>query len=174
MRLRRLLALWMVAACGGGDGGGDDGMPLDPCSLASVVPGGSSELGLGDTFAPLVEGQTVTLELGLQGLWMFLVNARVPEGSFHAGDLAGVTAVAKLEATGEVASLEVSCRSRMLVPAGDGYLQLENPYLLPIRPELTPQLEGARATLTLDVRDPDGNVARDARGLVMHLPPRAR
>jgi len=174
MRPRRLLALSIVAACGGASEDDDGGLPPDPCALVSEVPGGTCELGLGNAFSPIVNGQDITLELGSQGLWMFVVNARIPEGAVSAGDFAGVTALAKLETTGEVTSLEVSCRVRALVPAGAGYLQLESPYLLPMRPDLTAKLDNARVSLTLEVRDPDGNVARDARTLVTHIPSAAR
>jgi len=170
MRPARLLALSIVAACGEGTDDTPDAMPIDPCELATVVPGGTCEVGLGDPFAPVAQNQDVTLELGSQGLWMLIVNARIPEGGAgRAGDFAGVTAIAKLD-TGEVSSLEVSCRPRLLEATGNGYLQLESPYLLPMRPELTSKLDMARITLTLDVRDPDGNVARDVRTVVAHFP----
>lgn len=176
MPLRRLIALWILAACGGGSGGADAGPPLDPCTLTSEVPGGTCEVGLGTAFAPVASGQDVALELGSQGLWMFLVSGRVPAGNVGAGELVGVSAVARLESTGEVASLEFGCRARVLAAApGDaGALDLESPYLLPMRPELTSVLEGARVTLILDVRDPDGTAARDTRTVVAHIPGRAR
>lgn len=173
MRPGRLLALSIVAACGG-EGASDDAPdapPPDPCELTAVVPGGTCELGLGYMFSPLAADQDVTFELGSQGLWMFIVNARVPEGAAgRVGELVGVTAAAKLEATGEATSLAVSCRPRVLAPAGAGYLQLESPYLLPMQPDLTPKIDNARITLTLDVRDASGNVARDVRTVITHLP----
>lgn len=171
------IALSILAACGGGSGGAvDAGPPLDPCTLTSEVPGGACEVGLGTAFTPIASGQSVALELGSQGLWMFLVSGRVPASNVRAGDLVGVSAVARLESTGELASLEFGCRARVLAEApGDaGALDLESPYLLPMRPELASSLEGARVTLILDVRDPDGTAARDMRTVVAHIPGRAR
>jgi hypothetical protein len=165
-RARLLLACSLVGACA------DDGatLPPDPCEVSPVVPGGAGELGLGETFTPVVDGQDVTLELGAQGLWMFIVNTRLPEGDLRAGDLAGVSASATFDSTRETISIDVSCRVRELAPAGTGYLQLDSPYLLPLQASLTPQLEGSHVTIELEVRDAAGRQGRDRRAVVAHLP----
>src|SRR4029078_10643493 len=66
------LLVCVLSACSSNPG---DSM-RDACMDLPIVASGSVELGLGTTFAPVANGQNVDLQLGAQGLWMFVVSAR--------------------------------------------------------------------------------------------------
>lgn len=161
-----------LAACGSSM---DPPIIEDPCALRPVVDGGSVELGLGSEFTPVVDGQDVSLQLGTQGLWMFVVNARAHDMDVGSGDQEGVVVFSVFDPNGAPVSIDFSCRVREFVPRdpgclAPGCLELASPYFLPLRPELTGQLDGARLTIQVEVRDSEGHRATDRRTVVAHLP----
>lgn len=160
--MRERLLLLLVAGC-------TQNPPVDPCAAKPVIAGGSAELGLGTSFAPIVDGQTVDLERGLQGLWMFMINARARDMDVGSGDREAAIDVAALDQSGTTISLETGCRVREFTPASNGALQLYSPYALPLDPSIA-QLDGAKITIRIELRDHDGRRAIDERTIVAHQP----
>ncbi len=145
------------------------GAPGKPCDDHPVVPGGAVELGLGDTFTPVRAGQDVDLILGSQGLWMFVINARVQDMDGSAGDIGLL--VDAVDVNGNRASLlDRSCRARKFEDNGSGMLQLTTGSLMPLDPNAVPHVDGATFTIRLEVRDVDGRRATDERTVVAHTP----
>jgi hypothetical protein len=141
----------------------------DPCEDHPVVAGGSVELGLGDTFTAVSNGQDVDVVFGSQGLWMFVVNARVQGMDASAGDIG--LFVDAVDGNGNRASLlDRSCRARAFEDNGSGVLQLTTGTLMPIDPNAVPTIEGATFTIRIEVRDGDGRRATDARTVIAHMP----
>jgi hypothetical protein len=138
--------------------------------MQPVVEGGAAEVGLGDQFAPITNGQEVTVELGIQGLWMFVVNGRVRDMDVGSEDLRGVITFAALDANAQEISLEVGCRIRTFVEMPDGSRQLDTAFQLALLPQATPLLDGGMITLRLEVRDHEGRQAIDERTVVARMP----
>jgi hypothetical protein len=149
----------------------DPSAPVDPCADLPVVAGGSVELGLGTTFMSIADHQDVDLQLGSQGLLMFVVNGRVRGMVLGAGDLQGGIDAAALDQSHAVVSVATGCRSREFVDTAGGTLDLTVPYLLPMPPSLTATLEGAPITIRIEIRDTAGHRATDERTIIAHLPP---
>lgn len=154
----------LVAACSS-----EPATPADPCAVMAVTTGGTAELGLGTDFTPVVDGQDAELQLGLQGLLMFVVNARVRDMDIGSGSPEGAVEVVALAQDGTQASLQSGCRVRVFTALPTGELQLDSPYFLPLQPALA--LEGARFTIRLEIRDVEGLQATEDRAIVAHLPP---
>lgn len=141
----------------------------NPCDDHPVIAGGSVELGVGDTFTPITDGQDVDLVFGAQGLWMFVVNARVQGMDATAGDMG--LFVDAVDVHGNRASLlDRGCRARMFEDNGSGMLQLTTGSLMPLDPNAVPTLEGATLTIRIEVRDVDGRRAIDERTVVARVP----
>ncbi|MBC7975731.1 MAG: hypothetical protein H7138_12200 [Myxococcales bacterium] len=143
--------------------------PTEPCDDRPVVPGGSAELGLGFEFTPVADQEQVELQLGTQGLWMFIVNARAYDMELGTGEGVEIDAV---DASGTVISLEAACRTREFDDQGNGTLQLSSAFLLPLLPDATPTLDGSTITIRLEIRDTKGRRATDERTIVAKLPNR--
>ena len=160
----------LVAACSS-----DMEPPVaDPCAVKPVVAGGTAELGLGSAFMPVSDGQDVEVQLGIQGLWMFVVNARARDMDVGSGDREGVVDLTALDQNGAQVSLAVGCRVREFAQTNDGHLELTSAFLLPLLPSVTPVLDGAAITIHLEIRDDEGHRATDERSVVAHLPVQGR
>jgi hypothetical protein len=147
--------------------------PDDPCAPKPIVVGGSAEIGLGSSFSPVVPGQDVELQLGTQGLWMFIINARAHDLNVGSGDQEGVIDVAALDEAGQQISLSLGCRVREFATTSGGDLELTSPYFLPLLPTVTPGAAGLKVTIRLDIRDGEGHRATDERAVVAHVPSQA-
>jgi hypothetical protein len=171
--MRRCIAFVVLAACGT-EGEGmtpPDAEPVfNPCELAPTAQAGSVEPGLGETFTPIVEGQDATLTLGIQGLYMFVTNARVRDLEVGTGDLRGAVRFAAFDTEGQVLTLELGCRVREFIDLGDGSRALDGSYEMPFPPEVSDVLEGTSVTIRIDVRDRTGRQAVDQRTVIAHKP----
>lgn len=141
----------------------------DPCADRPVVAGGSVELGLGDAFTPVTNGQDAAIVFGAQGLWMFVINARVQGMDTSAGDIGLL--VDAVDVHGNRASLfDRSCRPRVFEDNGSGMLELTSGTLMPFDPNAVPHVDGGTFTIRLEVRDADGRRATDERTVVAREP----
>ena len=129
-----------------------------------------AELGLGSQFSPMLDGQDVPVQLGIQGFWMFVVNARVTDMNVGTDADAAAVQFQILDASGNVVSLQTGCRDEDFLPAQGGALQLAAGYTLPFDQTFVPQIEGAHVTIEVDVRDRDGREAIDRRNIISHMP----
>ena len=120
-------------------------------------------------FTPITEGQDVPLQLGGQGLEMFVVNARARGMDLGSGDREGVVRFAAIDHNGQTISLEEICRVRAFMDLGDGSQQLASAYLMPLDPAAM-GLDSASITLRVEVRDRLGHRATDTRLIVARLP----
>jgi hypothetical protein len=143
---------------------------VDECEPRPLAPGGRTEVGLGSDFAPIVDGQDVTLVEGYRRLWTLTVNARVADMDVGSDDREGIVYFAAYQGEREV-SLNVGCRVREFEDAGRGQFQLSSDYILSMHPDYTPILEGAILTLRVDVHDRHGRQATSERTVITHLPP---
>jgi len=168
MTVERVVLLCLIAGCA--DDANHPAPPVDPCAVEPSLAGGAAEVGLGSDFTPLVEGQDVHVELGIQGLYMFVVNVRVQDMDVSSDGRPGVIYLGAFDQSGQAISLETGCRVREFGDTGGGHQQLSSPYFLPLIPDFTSVLEGAMVTIRLDVRDLDGHQAKDERTVVTHLP----
>jgi hypothetical protein len=164
---RAIVSPSLVAAILVGLGACDPPDPPDPCAIAGAVDRGAAEIGLGAPFTALADGQELEVELGIQGLWMFVVNARVPELELATP---GAVWFAAVDAAGAVRSLELGCRTRDFVAAAGGW-ELAAPYFLAFPPSFTPELDGAALTLRAEVIDRAGHRAVGEHRVVARLPP---
>ena len=171
MQRGRLLFVCLVAACSSGTSASVDAAPpVDECEAKPVIAGGAAELGLGPDFTMVTEGQDLALQWGTQTLLMFVVNARAHEMNIVPGQSQGVVNVTALGPDGAQVSLETGCRVRdfMSLPSGD--VQLASPFQLPMQPARTPQIDGAKIKIRLEIRDQDGRQAINEVSVVAHLP----
>lgn len=165
---RWLLFVALAAGCSNDPEPPDTTDLCDAEPVVPAVPGGAIELGLGFDFATVTSGQDAELALGSQGLWMFIVNARVQ----NVDDEIALSVTAKID--GAQIDGDFGCRTRALVPAADGRLELGEPYFLAMRPDAIGTLEGARVALHVEARDAAGHQAIDDRVVVAHFPANAR
>ncbi len=128
------------------------------------------ELGLGMDFVPVVDGQDAQVQLGIQGLYMFVVSARVHDMDVGAEDLRGTIHFQALDQTAQAISLETGCRVRDFVDAGDGTSVLQSSFFLPLLPAATPTLDGAMLTIRVEVGDHEGRHAIDERTVIARMP----
>jgi hypothetical protein len=161
---------WLV--CLAAVGCTDDPAPfaVDECEPRPIMPGGRTEVGLGTEFAPIVNGQDVTLVEGFRRLWTLTVNARVSEMDVGADDHGGVVYFEAWQGERRV-SLDVGCRVREFESAGKGAFQLSSDYILSMHPDYTEILDGALLTLRVEVQDRHGRRATSERTVITHLPP---
>ncbi len=158
----------LLAACASSPSTPD---PTDLCSSnLPRVAGGTAELGFGSQFSPMLDGQDVSLQLGIQGFWMFVVNARVTDMNVGTDADAAAVQFQILDASGNVVSLQTGCRDLDFLPAEGGALQLAAGYALPFDQTFGPKIEGAHVTIEVDVRDRDGREATDRRTIISHMP----
>jgi hypothetical protein len=143
---------------------------VDECVPRPLLPGGRTEVGLGSDFAPILDGQDVTLVEGFRRLWTLTVNARVSEMDVGSDDHVGIVYFAAYDGEREV-SLDVGCRVREFEDAGHGEYQLSSDYILSMHPDYTSILEGATLTLRVAVHDRHGRMATSERTVITHLPP---
>jgi hypothetical protein len=158
---------FVLAACASSPSG-----PQDLCNThLAPVAGGAVELGLGSQFSPMVDGEDVSVQHGLQGLWMFVVNARVTGMNVGLDADQGAALFQILDASGNVVSLQTGCRNLDFMPVDGATDQLVAPFALPLIDTFTPtQIEGAHLTIAVDMRDRDGHEATDQRTIVAHMP----
>lgn len=154
-----------------------DPVDEDPCVPRPQVPGGSVEIGrgAGTAFTPIVEGQDLSLILGAQGLMMFELSARTHDLAVGAAPQTGVVVFAVYDAREQVVSLDLACRVREFEAAGSAVADssarvLSHVYGTPLFPEVSGQINGARLTLEVEVRDTQGHRAIDRRTVIAHLP----
>jgi hypothetical protein len=162
-----LAVMIAVAVAVAGCSGSSD--PQDPCAIAPVTAGGSAEVGRGDPFVSVADGEDFELELGVQGLWMFVLSARVRDVDVGDGNLGRIDVVA-YDQTDAVVSLDVGCRARDWVSTGDGGWELASVYQLALYPGLETMLDGAMVRIELQVGDRDGTYAVDERTVVVRIP----
>lgn len=162
---RCLVLVCLVASCSSDP----DPSTMDVCEVKPLVAGGSVELGLGNPFTPVVNGQTVDLQFGAQGLWMFVVTARAHDMDVGAGDREGVIEAAVFDQDGNLLSLGLGCRLREFAETGDGFSQVTSPYLVPLVPT-TNLPDGIMVKVHLELRDNQGRRATDERLVITHVP----
>jgi hypothetical protein len=165
-------ALASLAGCGS-----DPPTEDDPCADLPVIPGGSVELGVGtgSTFTALVDGQDFSVELGGQGLYMFVVTVRTLGLEVGSGDQEGVVVFSAFDASDAPLSIDFRCRVREFSAVGSTlntpeYRVLSLNYGLALRAEVTNQIEGRPITLDGTVRDTLGHRATARVTVVGHLP----
>ena len=144
--------------------------PSDPCVAQPVVAGGVAQVGRGSTFLPVSDGEEFAVELGLQGLYMFVVNARVRDMAVGTENVGGAVWFQARDQAGTILSLDVGCRAREFDLTSDGSFDLASPYFLALFPEFTGVLDGAAVTIRVEVRDRDGLQATDERTVIARLP----
>jgi hypothetical protein len=160
-----LLACLGVVACSG-SGPTDD----DVCKVAQRGAAGSVEIGHGSSdYVPVIEGETFQLELGLQGLWMFILSARANGMDISDGETAAIWFNA-IGPGGEIISLDSGCREREFAVTTDGALELTDPYFVAVLPEHTGLLSGDTISLEVIVRDAGGHEATSITSVVAQLP----
>lgn len=165
-------ALLLFAACS------SDPAPVppedlcDPTVVARAVAGGSAQLGLGDTSAPVPDGQPVPLVCGTQGGTMFLVNARAEGLDITPEQVGAVDFIAALPNGTNLTAVSVGCRVRTFDQAADGSVVLHGAYGLQIDPIALRQmsLDGATVVITAKVRDHLGVQATDTHSVIAQLP----
>lgn len=161
--MRSALLALAVVACGG-----TSSTPPDPCAVTDDAGSGDVELGLGSAFATITDGETVQLQLGGQGLWMFVIDVRtlgLAVGSDSPGALSAV-----IEESGTIVSLFPGCHPESFVPLIGGGEQLANAYLLPFDPTLEASPDGKQFTLHVSVGDLDGRTGSDEHTVIAHVP----
>lgn len=141
---------------------------VDVCDLERAGEAGSVELGRDRDYAPVIDGETLQVELGLQGLWMFIVNARAFDMDIVPGETAAVWFYAVSQA-GETISLDLGCRDREF-KATEGGVEMTDPYQLALRPEYSHLLAGGTLTLEVIIRDPSGMEATTTRTIIASMP----
>jgi hypothetical protein len=163
--LAALLVTCFAAACA------EPAAPAEePCAITTTIPGGTAEVGLGETCARITEGQDVTLTCGTQGLYMFIVNVRVHDMDVNdSAHLGGVGFVATGQDGTKLSLAASGCRSREFVVTDDGLI-MTGSYGLATDINLLSQIDGARVTITVDVRDHLGRHAVDSRIVTAHIP----
>lgn len=129
---------------------------------------GSVFVGLGNSFAPIVEGEQVTVQLGAQGLWMFVGAARVRDMEVGSDEQRAAVQFDAI-ANGRTVSLDVGCRAREFAVVGSD-LEMVTPFFVALNPDFTPELDGANVTLVVNVRDYAGRSATDQRSIIARLP----
>ena len=136
--------------------------------VESVNDEGLVEVGLGDPFQAIVEGQDAALQLGAQGLWMFIANAQVRDMDVGTGARrAAVDFTARLNGT--TISIPAGCRDREFAMS-DGQLYMVTPFIVALDPSFTGQLAGATVTLTANIRDREGRNAAAESTVVARFP----
>ncbi len=160
------IATLLVGACGT--------TPPDEirvCDTALATSSGSVEIGRGGAgeYTPLAAGDTFQVVLGAQGLWMFLVSARVTGMDIDGGDSAAMWFHA-VGPAGEAMSLDFNCSERNF-EAADGGIEMKTPFPLALFPDYTSILGGGNVTLQVTVRDRSGNEATSELTVVAQLPP---
>lgn len=133
---------------------------------------GTIDLGLGDPFMALTDGQEANYELGLQGLYMFVINARVHGLDLGIEDERGAVRFASFAPSGEQMSLEFGCRARDFNPDDGNGQQLATTFFLPFDPTFTPTLDGTTVTIRAEVIDHTGATATTERTVVARPMPR--
>jgi hypothetical protein len=145
-------------------------LAIDECEPRPLVPGGRTEVGLGTDFAPITDGQDVTLVEGYRRLWTLAVNAQVSDMDVGSADSGGAVTFIAYQGERQV-SLDVGCRVREFETAGPNKWQLASDYILSMHPDYDEILDGATLTLRVDVLDRQGRRAASERTVVTHLPP---
>jgi hypothetical protein len=140
--------------------------PADPCTTAAAMPAGTVELGLGSAFESITDNETVDLQLGGQGLWMFVINLRTSGLDVLSAD-GGVYATTAEGSN--IVSLFPGCHPERF-DAGSGFDELSSAYLLPFDPTLEDAPDGKTFTITAEVVDVDGHQATDSHTVVAHQP----
>lgn len=164
--MRALLLAVFVSACTSQMGGSPDQCPVKPLAAEGTV-----ELGVGFTFTPVVDGQTVDAVVGVQGLTMVVLNARAQDMDLGIGSNAGYTSAFVLE-NGQAVAVTESCQVTDYEPASDGSdgVQLVTPLRMPLLPAYLATLDGATVTLSLEIVDQDGRHASDMHTVTLQLP----
>jgi hypothetical protein len=150
----------------------DDPLPIDDvCAAQTMFAAGTSEMGLGASFSPIVDGQEATVTPGASHLWTFTVNTRVSGMDIGSGpEHAAAVFFTARDQAGEIISLDVGCRAREFVTAGDNRWQLAESYQLALWPQFTPVLDGSMVTLQVEVLDRSGRRAGGEHRVVARLP----
>jgi hypothetical protein len=145
----------LVGACGTTDTNED----VKACDIALGSSSGAVEIGHGGAtdFLPVTSGETFPVIKGAQGLWMFVVGARVNDMDIDAGDTAAAWFHA-FDPTGQEISLDFNCSERNF-EAGDGGVLMKTAFPLAIFPAYTEILSGGNVTLQITVRDRSGQEA---------------
>lgn len=162
MHARVALGIALLVGCGA------EPTVTDVCEIKRSGEAGSVELGRDRDYAPVAEGDTLQAQLGLQGLWMFIVNARAFDMDIAPGETAAVWFYAVSQA-GDLISLDIGCRDREFKQA-DGGVEMTDPYQLALRPEYSQVLAGGTVTLEVVVRDQSGMEATTTRTIVATMP----
>lgn len=165
MRRPLLLALGLCACS-------DPPEDTNLCDVVRSESAGTVEVGVtltGNQFASIAEREDVYVELGLQGLYMFVANVRVHDMRIGEGKLGAIEVNAFAETAETELSLAVGCREREFTDGAEG-AQLASPFWVALRPEIYDVLDGLVVRLRATVRDLDGLEAIDERTVVARLP----
>lgn len=160
---RSCVALLLLVACGSDD-------PVDVCSVPEQGVAGAADIGRGgDAYVPIMDGETFSVQLGLQGLWMFVVSARITGLEVADGETAAVWYEASAS-DGTLISLPSGCRAREFETSDAQTLEMSEDYFLAILPDYTYVLDGGEVTLQLVARDQQGQQATVERTIVSAMP----
>jgi hypothetical protein len=159
-----------VAACGNGGSGGGDDDAIDVCEVPSSNATGAVEIGRGDPYAPMMEGDPIEVQFGPQGLWMFVVRARAEGLSIVPAVDTGAVRFSAINSKGETISLDLGCEDRNFEDVGDGSVVTKN-FFLAVFPSFSADLDGGMVTLQASVRDKDGNEAFGSTVVTSMMPP---
>jgi len=152
----------------------DPGDETKICDVSVRGEGGVAEVGLAgtnDVFTPITEGQEIQVELGLQGLYMFVMNTRVRGMRIGPEEQGAISIHARADTGDVVFSLEVGCREREFVDGPEGAV-LASPFWVAIDPSYYSTFDGTPVRLQTIVRDADGIEAMDERRVIARMPPR--
>jgi hypothetical protein len=159
-----------VAACGTNTTGDDD-RGDDACDTTLAGSAGAVEVGKGGAgdFSPLANGDPFQVVLGPQGLWMFVLGARVDGMDITDGGT-GAAWFSAVGPAGEAMSLEFGCSERNFEAAADGGIEMSTGFPLAIFPDYSAILAGGNVTLKVTVRDRSGHEAVGETTIVSSMP----
>jgi hypothetical protein len=142
----------------------------DPCENVPAAPSGTVEVGLGTDFTSVAQGEDVQMQLGPQGLWMFIVNARTQNLDVGTGNQQGMVDVQALAQDGTELDISPAIRARDFTAVGTNCKELAEIYTLPLDPTIDSDPDGQMISIQFAVSDHDGHMATDERTVVAHLP----
>ena len=150
--------------------------PVDQCAVKPLIVGGAAEIGLGtlddiSLFRPVVAGEDLTVQPGIQYLLISVLNLRTRDMTLGLGDEGGQVEFTALDPNGQIVSLVDGCRVRDFAPNSEGYLQLTTPFALPFTGAAAAALDNVPITVHVDVRDPEGRQASNEASFVFRHPP---
>lgn len=167
VKLSRTVALCIV--CGCSESPPTPPGSVEPCNVAASGVAGDVEVGRSRPYASITDGEDFPLELGPQGLYMFVVTTRVRDIAVSDEERGAVDMFAT-HPDGAVMSLDGGCRNRTFVAADDGSWEQASPYHVALRPEFNSMLDGLDVTIHVTIRDREGREASAERTVIARMP----